>query len=139
MKYYAVIDTNVLVSALLKWNSVPGSILQLVIDGDIVPIVNEEILEEYKDVLFRPKFKLNNGIIERLLYRISEAGIFLVGESMDVDLPDEDDRVFYEVVMEARKDVESYLVAGNLRHFPIEPFIVTPRQMLNIILADNNE
>ncbi|MCD7771052.1 MAG: putative toxin-antitoxin system toxin component, PIN family [Oscillospiraceae bacterium] len=139
MKYYAVIDTNVLVSALLKWNSVPGSILQLVIDGDIVPIVNEEILEEYKDVLFRPKFKLNNGIIERLLYRISEAGIFLAGESIDIDLPDEDDRVFYEVVMESRKDVESYLVTGNLKHFPIEPFIVTPRQMLNIILADNNE
>ncbi|MCD7785424.1 MAG: putative toxin-antitoxin system toxin component, PIN family [Oscillospiraceae bacterium] len=139
MKYYAVIDTNVLVSAMLKWNSVPGSIMQLVFDGIIVPIVNEEIIDEYREVLFRPKFKLNYGIIERLLYRISEAGIFLAGESMDVDLPDEDDRVFYEVVMEARKDEESYLVTGNIKHFPVEPFIVTPRQMLDIILADNNE
>ena len=139
MKYYAVIDTNVLVSAMLKWSSVPGSILQLVFDGIIVPVVNEKIIDEYREVLLRPKFKLNYGIIERLLYRISEAGIFLTGEKIDIDLPDEDDRVFYEVVMESRKDEESYLVTGNIKHFPAEHFVVTPRQMIDIIFADNNE
>lgn len=40
MKYYAVIDTNVLVSAMLKWDSVPGNIMELVFTGCIVPIVN---------------------------------------------------------------------------------------------------
>lgn len=40
MKYYAVIDTNVLVSAMLKWNSIPGSVMELVFDGPIVPILN---------------------------------------------------------------------------------------------------
>ncbi|MCD7822714.1 MAG: putative toxin-antitoxin system toxin component, PIN family [Oscillospiraceae bacterium] len=139
MKYYAVIDTNVLVSAMLKWNSVPGSIMQLVFDGIVVPIVNEEIIDEYKEVLLRPKFKLNYGIVERLLYRISEAGFYLVGERIDIELPDEDDRVFYEVVMKSRKDEDSYLVTGNLKHFPAEPFVVTPRQMLDIIFTDNND
>ena len=38
MKYYAVIDTNVLVSAMLKWNSIPGNIMELVFDGLIIPI-----------------------------------------------------------------------------------------------------
>lgn len=55
MKYYAVIDTNVLVSAMLKWQSVPGSILEFSLEGIIVPVLNEEIVEEYRAVLERPK------------------------------------------------------------------------------------
>ncbi|SEA09798.1 PIN domain-containing protein [Lachnospiraceae bacterium NK3A20] len=48
MKYYAVIDTNVLVSATLKWKSVPGSIMDLAFNEVIVPLVNEKILREYQ-------------------------------------------------------------------------------------------
>ncbi len=44
MKYYAVIDTNVLVFAMLKWESVPGSIMELALEGPIVPVLNEAIL-----------------------------------------------------------------------------------------------
>ena len=44
MKYYAVIDTNVLVSAMLKWQSVPGKILELAFSGLIIPLFNDEIL-----------------------------------------------------------------------------------------------
>ena len=50
-----MIDTNVLVSAMLKWESVPGSVLVLAFDGPITPILNEEILAEYREVLRRPK------------------------------------------------------------------------------------
>ncbi len=56
-KYYAVIDTNVLVSVMLKWNSVPGSIMELAFDGPIVPVLNADILAEYREVLMRPKFR----------------------------------------------------------------------------------
>ena len=48
MQYYAVIDTNVIVSAMLKWDSIPGSILELALDGPITPVLNHEILEEYR-------------------------------------------------------------------------------------------
>ena len=41
MKYYAVIDTNVLVSAVLKWNSVPGNIIDLTFNDVITPLVNQ--------------------------------------------------------------------------------------------------
>lgn len=54
MKYYAVIDTNVLVSADLKWKSVPGSIIDLAFNDIIVLLVNKEILKEYQTVLLRP-------------------------------------------------------------------------------------
>ena len=55
MQYYAVIDTNVIVSAMLKWDSIPGSILELALDGPITPVLNHEILDEYRQVLLRPK------------------------------------------------------------------------------------
>jgi predicted nucleic acid-binding protein len=45
MKYYAVIDTNVLVSAMLKHHSVPGSIIDLTFDGPIIPVMNDAIEE----------------------------------------------------------------------------------------------
>ncbi len=41
MKYYAVLDTNVLVSAMLKTGSVPGQVAAEALNGDIIPILNE--------------------------------------------------------------------------------------------------
>ena len=54
MKYYAVLDTNVLVSAMLRTGSVPGRVAAEAMNGDIIPVLNDEILEEYEDVLRRP-------------------------------------------------------------------------------------
>ena len=63
MKYYAVIDTNVLVSAMLKWDSVPGNVLELVYSGTIIPLLNQQIVKEYREVLARPRFRLTQAII----------------------------------------------------------------------------
>ena len=139
MKYYAVIDTNVLVSAMLKWNSVPGHIIELVFDNLIVPVLNREIVEEYKEVLSRSKFHLSNDIVEDIIESFTEIGIFVDGETLDIDFIDEKDRMFFEVVMEERKEEDAYLVTGNIRHFPVQPFVVTPRQMLDIILKSIDE
>lgn len=46
---------------------------------------------------------------------------------------DPKDVVFYQVVMEARKERDAYLVTGNLKHFPVKCFVVTPREMLEIL------
>ena len=137
MKYYAVIDTNVLVSAMLKWKSIPGKILELTFNGLIVPLVNDEILKEYREVLSRPKFKLTREIVDDLINGIMENSVFANEQSLDEYLPDPKDRVFYEVVMEERKNEDAYLVTGNIKHFPIRPYIVTPREMLDIILEEN--
>ena len=136
MKYFAVIDTNVLVSAMLKWQSVPGSILEFSLEGIIVPVLNEEIIEEYRSVLARPKFGLSEDIISDIVFSIESAGLFVDAEEIDIDLPDPKDRVFFEVVMEKRKEGDACLVTGNIKHFPNKPFIVTPRDMLDIILED---
>ncbi len=135
MKYYAVLDTNVLVSAMLRWKSVPGSILELTFDGPIIPVLNEEIVAEYREVLSRPKFHLTKEIIDDVIGGIEAKGIYVDAGTLDEELPDPKDRVFYEVVMEERKQEDAYLVTGNLKHFPVKPFIVTPREMLDIILG----
>lgn len=137
MKYYAVIDTNVIVSAMLKWSSAPGNVMELVFDGYIVPILNEHIVKEYQEVLARPKFHFTEDIVRDVLENIKRRGIYVDAKSLDIELPDPKDRVFYEVVMEERKTKDTYLVTGNIKHFPTRPFIVTPREMLDIILSDS--
>ena len=139
MRYYAVIDTNVIVSAMLKWNSVPGSILELAIEGPITPVLNEKILEEYREVLLRPKFHFTDKIVSEVIEAIKRHAIFADEERIDIELPDPKDRVFYEVVMEQRKSADAYLVTGNIKHFPVEPYVVTPKEMMDIILSDTAE
>ena len=133
MKYYAVIDTNVLVSALLKTKSIPGSILEDALTGRIIPLLNEEIVGEYREVLARPKFHFPKHAVEVLIDGILRRGMFLNACSVNEWIPDPKDAVFYEVVMEARKTEEAYLVTGNQKHFPIKSFVVTPKEMLEIM------
>ena len=137
MGYYAVLDTNVIVSAMLNWNSVPGSILEFTFEGIIRPVLNAEIVNEYRMVLSRDKFGLTEDIVNDIIESIEIVGIFIdAAEHIDIEMPDLNDRVFYEIVMEERKGEDAYLVTGNIKHFPRKPFIVTPRQMLDIILRD---
>ena len=132
MTYFAVLDTNVLVSAMLKADSIPGAVLELALGGSIRPVYNETILKEYREVLCRAKFSFGERIVNR--------GVCVEGEKLDeAEFPDPDDVVFYEVVMEERKYEEAYLVTGNLRHFPVKPFVVTPKQMLDLILSNQSE
>ena len=133
MTYYAVIDTNVVVSSMLKTTSIPGRIIDSVIAGEIIPLLNEEIFSEYKDVLSRNEFGFDEKSIEDFLDRIKECGIFLEKTSTEGIFTDPDDAVFYEIVMTARKSEDAYLVTGNIKHFPIKPYVVTPKEMLDII------
>ena len=139
MIYYAVIDTNVLISAMLKWNSVPGNVLELIFSGTIIPVLNDDILKEYREVLSRPKFRFTQDIIQTVVGEIERLGIRIDAPTLNIDLPDPKDRVFYEIVMEEHRSNDAYLVTGNIKHFPIEPFIVTPRQMVDIISENLSE
>lgn len=136
MKHYAVIDTNVLVSAILKWDSVPGCILEQAFTGAIIPLLNEQVLQEYVEVLERPRFHFEQEKINTVVDGLIRRGVFVDAEQTDVNLPDFKDAVFYEIVMEKRKSGEAFLVTGNIRHFPLEPYIVTPREMLTILESD---
>ena len=138
MKYYAVIDTNVIVSSMLKKESIPGQIVQSVSEGIIIPILNEEILKEYLDVLSRNKFGLKSEEIADLLARIKRNAVYLKRKQTLEDFVDEDDIVFFEIVMSARSTMDAYLVTGNMKHYPIRSYVVTPAQMMEIIKKDSS-
>ena len=134
MKFYVVIDTNVLVSSALKPESNPGIIYNLVQQGTIVPIINDKIVSEYFEVLSRPKFHLTNDIVNNIINNIVNKAILIDENHIDIDLPDEKDRVFYEVTMTSKDERDTMLVTGNMKHFPVKPFIVTPKELCDIIV-----
>ncbi|MBQ3642911.1 PIN domain-containing protein [bacterium] len=141
MKYYAVIDTNVIVSAVMAFNksneeSSPYIILANVLAGRVIPLFSSEIIDEYKDVLSRKKFKFDVKLVDTLIEAIKKHGIDTKKADIDEILPDPKDVVFYQVTLEGQKSQNTYLVTGNLKHFPSKPFVVSPKQMIDIMLKD---
>lgn len=133
MRYYAVLDTNVLVSAMLKSGSVPAQVMAEALTGDIIPVLNDEIIAEYEDVLNRPKFRFDKRTVKVFLAELRRRAVYTDADLIEDVIPDPRDIVFYAVLMERRKEEEAYLVTGNLRHFPVRTYIVTPREMLDIV------
>jgi putative PIN family toxin of toxin-antitoxin system len=131
---YAVIDTNVIISSLLSSKSDTATVvvIEQVLKGNIVPLYSKEIIEEYSIVLNRKKFGFSATIIDTLLNSIRKYGIEVNPTKVKESLPDIKDMPFYEVVMDKRKD-NTYLVTGNIKHFPSKPSIVTPKEMLDIV------
>ena len=133
MLLYAVIDTNVLVSAFLKENSIPRSVVNTMYAGTIIPIYNEEIIAEYSTVLHRPKFCFPPAAVDVAVNEIQEIGLKFDGIPVKEPMPDPKDIVFYAVTLHAREQLETYLITGNIKHFPTKPFVVTPHQILDIL------
>ena len=131
---FAVIDTNVFVAALLTKNndSATVKIYDAIADGQITPLYHKDILDEYAEVLGRPKFKFSKEKIDAVLELIVKYGVEVFPKPTGEILIDMDDLIFYEVAMEKRED-DSYLVTGNQKHYPIRDFIVTPAEMLEIL------
>ncbi|KHM51809.1 putative toxin-antitoxin system toxin component, PIN family [Anaerovibrio lipolyticus DSM 3074] len=131
---YAVIDTNVFIAALLTKNtdSATVKVYDAIADGRVTILYHQKILEEYYDVLHRPKFKFSEDKIKNIIDMVIKYGIEVFPKSTGEILVDMDDLVFYEVVMEKRSD-NSYLVTGNKKHYPIKSFIVTPAEMMEIL------
>lgn len=111
MTRYGVIDTNVLVSAMLKWDSVPGLVLKHVFGGNLIPVFNGEIMEEYREVLLRKKFHFPKEAVYTVLESLQEQGISIDAGKLDIEMPDAKDVVFYEVVIE--KTEKGFCISGN--------------------------
>lgn len=129
---YAVIDTNVLVSARITKNSSSATVkvLNNMFNGTIKPVFNDEIIAEYEEVLHRPKFRMRDKDINLIINYIKKFGIHSDRVPYEGNMPDEKDRPFYEVSLSIE---DSFLVTGNLKHFPITPKVVTPSQIIAII------
>jgi len=131
---YAVIDTNVIVAAAKthKPNSSTSRILSLVFDGTIVPLICEEILDEYEQILNLPILGIPEDIVSAIVLKFKTDGIN-PGRTPSVENhPDLTDRVFYEISLSVE---DAYLVTNNKRHFPDKMTVVTPTEMLLLLSA----
>ena len=140
MKIFVVIDTNVLVSAALNWNSVPGVVIEKALRGKIIPVLNDEIVREYDEVLHRKKFGFLDEDIQAVIDGLKQRGIFLSPAKVEEVLPDEKDVIFYAVTLqsiESQKENTTYLVTGNLKHFPVKQYVISPRDFLTILTNMN--
>lgn len=111
----AIIDTNVVVSALLSPFGNEALVLEAVRRGLFVPCFSREILKEYREVLARPKFGFQPRQVEGLLALLSEQGRMFSPKPVAVNLPDPDDVIFIAC---ARTASAEFLITGNKRHFP---------------------
>lgn len=135
MKCCAVVDTNVLVAALLskRDDSATVRVIRAMISGEFIPLYHEDILAEYEDVLHRKKkYDLSESAMQTVLNAIRRFGIEVFPKPTGEIFIDEDDIIFYEVAMEKRDD-NAYLVTGNMKHYPVRDFIVTPAEMIAIL------
>ncbi len=88
------------------------------------------IIAEYEDVLHRSKFPILPEVADALISYIIEHGVETSRVNFDEPMPDEDDRVFYEVTLSKE---DSFLVTGNLKHYPTSPRVITPADFVNLI------
>ena len=136
MKFYAVYDTNVLISSLLSKHadSATVKVVDAISSGQVIPLFNQDILDEYDEVLHRARFSFSEEKVQKVLKMIRQFGLEVNPSPTGEILPDMDDLVFFEVVME--KSDDAYLITGNLKHYPSREFIVTPAEMMSIISPD---
>jgi uncharacterized protein len=110
----AVVDTNVLVSALLKPSGPPGQVLISILSRQLTVLYDDRILAEYHEVLHRSKFRLSMPEVEAMLGLIEEFGEYFSGHRLDIVLPDETDLPFLEVATAGLADA---LITGNGKDF----------------------
>lgn len=127
-----VLDTNVLVSALLSPQGVPAQVLLLTLAGELTLLFDERVLEEYREVLSRPRFAIPKALADDVLRQLEGDGERVAAATAELTLPDPDDRAFVEVALSGHADA---LVTGNARHFPPDLGIVvlSPRALLERI------
>lgn len=112
-----VLDTNVVVSALLKADSPPARLLAAALRGGLRISFDARILTEYRDVLLRPKFGVNPTHVDLVLEALERDGIAVAASTWELSLPDPDDRKFLEVA--SALEPPAVVITGNIRHFPV--------------------
>jgi uncharacterized protein len=133
-----VLDTNIVVSALLQPLGSSARILVLALSDALQLSVSGNIYAEYEEVIRRPRFRFDSDVIAAILEAIRLKGIWIKPtEAIRVCL-DPDDDIFVECASAARA---GYLITGNTKDFPpawSETMIVTPRRFLEIEFSEGD-
>lgn len=130
----AVLDTNVLISALLSPFGNESQALDAVQTGKITPCFSNGILEEYAEVLARPKFGFAREEIEGLVDLLKSKGLLFETARVAGTSPDPGDEQFIGCALEASAE---FLVTGKKRHFPEKSCgrarVVSARELMELL------
>jgi putative PIN family toxin of toxin-antitoxin system len=133
-----VLDTNVLVSALLQPEGLPAAVLMMVLAGRVEACVSDAVLAEYEEVIRRPRFKRDTEVIEATLEAICRVANH-VEPTRHVDAcKDVDDNMFLECAEAAHAH---YLITGNQRHFPKQwkkTRVIGVREFVEILIKQDS-
>lgn len=125
-----VLDTNVLVSALLNSNGSPANTLSLIINDKLKLLYDNRILFEYRTVLLRPKFNFKKEWVSALLDYFESTGEFINAEPNPLHFVDEAGKKFFEV---AKTGNAKYLVTDNIKHYPEDTIVVKAADVLTAL------
>ena len=134
-----VLDSNVIVSAMLSPHAPPAQVLRLALQGVLTPLHDPRLISEYRDVLARPRFGFDVEDVSAVVEGLEWVGEAVFAKPLAVELPDPDDLPFLEVAAAGKADA---LVTGNPRHFkPLrgthEVRVLSPRECVDLIAASD--
>lgn len=129
-----VLDTNVLVSAVLSPLGLPAQVLELVLNRTVTLLVSHAILKEYKEVLHRKEFSFPDRSIDQLLRVIDLTAEKISVVPSSLKLPDPDDLPFLDCAIQGKAGA---LVTGNKKDYPIsvcgDARTVSPVEFLRLL------
>ena len=108
-----VLDTNVLVSAMLSGGGAPDLLVQLILQREVTLLADSRILAESDEVTARPRFRFDEKERRALIDTLSDIAEPVLARPLRVSLPDPDDRMFVEVAVAGAADA---IVTGNAKH-----------------------
>jgi putative PIN family toxin of toxin-antitoxin system len=135
MRLRVVLDTNVIVSAVLTPGRIPASLVALAVQGAIQFFLSPEILEEYRQVLRRPAFGFDSSAIDAFLDDLEKAATMVYPQNRATSALDDPDNRILECAEEAKAH---YIITGNKKDFPFVEFagakIVSPAEFAALFI-----
>jgi putative PIN family toxin of toxin-antitoxin system len=129
-----VLDTNVVVSGLLSPHASPGRIIDALLAGRLRVVWDDRIIDEYRRVLARPKFRIDPAIVQAFLAILKFQHHLSAVSVRGLEASDPDDTKFLEV---AHASPAKILVTGNLRHYPMATrggvMVLAPSEALKLL------
>ncbi|MBE3551207.1 MAG: hypothetical protein BLITH_0719 [Brockia lithotrophica] len=127
-----VLDTNVLVSALLTPHGPAARILDAVLAGRLFLLFDDRVFREYGEVLNRDRFGFSPEDVRELLEFIRSEGQKVSAAPLAIELQDPDDLMFVEVAVAGKAEA---IITGNQKHFPEGSYfgipVMSPAEMLS--------
>ncbi|MGA8432154.1 MAG: putative toxin-antitoxin system toxin component, PIN family [Candidatus Sulfotelmatobacter sp.] len=128
-----VLDTNVVVSAAIRPTGLQRTVLTLALTKPSRLYISQPILDEYRDVLARARFRIPKGLRQQFLQQINDRSHQVAPLLKLAVAHDPDDNIFIECADAARAD---YLITGNQKHFPKfwkQTKVITSREFISLV------